>query len=68
MPRAWVPMWWWRRPPGRSCVEGRPQGLEGTTRERRRELNLHRLEARRLQGDRSAGYKYLRGNNGGRRR
>lgn len=55
-----------RHPPARSRTEGLPQGLEGTTCERRRELNLHRREASCLQGDVIAGYKYLQGNNGDR--
>lgn len=47
-------------------MEGLPQGLEGMTCERRRELNLHGGGESCLQGDVITGYKYLQGNNGDR--
>lgn len=49
---------------GQAGKEGLPQGLEGMTCERRRELNLHGGRASCLQGDVIKGYKYLQGNNG----
>lgn len=51
---------------GPAGKEGLPQGLEGMTCERRRELNLHGGGASCLQGDVITGYKYLQGNNGDR--
>lgn len=60
--QPWRGMCELRALPGRSSTEG----LEGTTCERRRELNLHGGGASCLQGDVSTGYKYLQGNNGDR--
>lgn len=51
---------------GPARKEPLPQGLEGMTCERRRQLNLHGGGASCLQGDVITGYKYLQGNNGDR--